>query len=164
MGREGGTDRSVPFGVAGLGEWHRLAGTTSRSPSTTYVHLQKFGRNPASLELHYSPLNSSPIQTQLMAMLRCLHWSSGAKPFLRLHVLIDGGAPCNTVQKPCVRKVVKLSGFLLLHRCCEESLDDRCAPCGCKGCGGYHANRHKDGLNAHLQYCALNYWRAFNGC
>jgi hypothetical protein len=42
--------------VAGLGERRRLAGTTSRSPSTTYVHSQNIGRNLASLELHYFPV------------------------------------------------------------------------------------------------------------
>jgi len=39
----GGSDRSAAFGVADLGEHCRLAGTTSRSPSTTYVPSQNIG-------------------------------------------------------------------------------------------------------------------------
>ena len=35
-------DRIAAFGVAGLGERRRLAGTASRSPSTTYVHSNHF--------------------------------------------------------------------------------------------------------------------------
>jgi len=81
------------FGVAGLGERRRLAGTTGRSPSTRYVPSQNIGRNPTSLELtelHYFPVilfthtnsahghvgmgrsttsHSSPTQTQRMALL-----------------------------------------------------------------------------------------------
>jgi hypothetical protein len=38
------SDGSGAFGVAGLGERRRLAGTTSRSTSTTYVHSAHFGR------------------------------------------------------------------------------------------------------------------------
>ena len=38
------------FGEAGLGERRRLAGTSSRSPSTTYVHSVCTGRHPASLD------------------------------------------------------------------------------------------------------------------
>jgi hypothetical protein len=43
---------SEPVGVAGLGEWRRLADTTSRwqGHSTTYVHSHTFGRNPAPLD------------------------------------------------------------------------------------------------------------------
>jgi hypothetical protein len=36
------SDRSGPFGVVGLGERRRLAGTTSRSPSTAYAYSNHF--------------------------------------------------------------------------------------------------------------------------
>jgi hypothetical protein len=46
----------VPFGVAGLGERRRLAGTSSRSPpSSTYVPSPTTGRNPAPLDLRKHP-------------------------------------------------------------------------------------------------------------
>ena len=45
------------FGVVGLGEWRSLAGTTSRSLSTTYVHSHNIGRKPAALELPYLQVN-----------------------------------------------------------------------------------------------------------
>ena len=40
----------MAFWVAGLGERRRLAGTTSRSSSTKYVHSVCTGRNPAPLD------------------------------------------------------------------------------------------------------------------
>jgi hypothetical protein len=49
-------DRGGTFGVAGFEERRRLAGATSRSPSTTYVPSPTVGRNPASLELQYLPV------------------------------------------------------------------------------------------------------------
>jgi hypothetical protein len=52
----GAADRGGPFGVAGLGERHRLAGTTSSSPSTPCVPSVHIGRNPASLDLDYFPV------------------------------------------------------------------------------------------------------------
>ncbi len=39
----GGSDMSAAFGVADLREHCRLAGTTSRLPSTTYVPSQNIG-------------------------------------------------------------------------------------------------------------------------
>jgi hypothetical protein len=47
------SDRTAPFGVAGLGERRRLAGTSSRvgwSPSTTCDFSRHAGRNPAPLD------------------------------------------------------------------------------------------------------------------
>ena len=41
---------------SGPRERRRLAGATSRSPSTTYVHSHILGRNPAPLELYYFPV------------------------------------------------------------------------------------------------------------
>ncbi len=43
-------DRTGPFLVAGLGEHSRLAGTFSRSPSSTYVPSRHTGRNPVPLQ------------------------------------------------------------------------------------------------------------------
>ena len=57
----------MPFGVAGLGERRRLAGTSSRSPpSSTYVPSPTTGRYPAPLDPHYSPSRSSTTKTQRM--------------------------------------------------------------------------------------------------
>jgi len=70
-------DRGGTFGLAGLEERRRLAGTTSRSPSTTYVPSPTVGHNPAPQSCNTSPSPTSPTQTQRMAMLRCLRGSSG---------------------------------------------------------------------------------------
>jgi hypothetical protein len=51
--RGGGT-----FWVVGLGARRLLAGTTSRSPSITYVPSPTLGRNLDSLELHYFDITS----------------------------------------------------------------------------------------------------------
>ncbi len=45
-----------PIGEGGLGERRRFAGTSSRSPSTTYVHSVCTRRNPSQLKLHYFPV------------------------------------------------------------------------------------------------------------
>jgi hypothetical protein len=67
VGVDPGADMPGAFEVAGLGQRRRLAGTTSRSLSTTYVHSQNIGRKPASLELHYfQVITSSQKQTQRM--------------------------------------------------------------------------------------------------
>jgi hypothetical protein len=52
------SDRGGTFGVAGLGERRRLAGTTSRSPSTTYVPSSYTGRNLASLDPRMHRINA----------------------------------------------------------------------------------------------------------
>jgi hypothetical protein len=84
------SDKSVPFGVAGLGKRRRLAGTSNRSPSTTYVHSVSTGHNPAPLGCINSPSLSSPTQTQRIVWLWCLRGAGLRQIYTEIPYVVEG--------------------------------------------------------------------------
>jgi hypothetical protein len=74
----GGADRAAAFGVAGPGQRRRLAGTTSRSPSTTHVPSNHFGRNRLARSALLPRHTLHPHKrSRGMASLRCFRGSRG---------------------------------------------------------------------------------------